>query len=299
MDEEFLDRIDRLLNPEGATETGALLGATMTPGVSTGIDAADLLMAIRNKEPGRGALALAGMVSPVSGAQLRAGGKGIRSLVDDWYHGSPKLFDKFDIDKLTELGAEQARGLGHYITDAIRRGVGFAKKGAKLDPDTGLALPRLDEAGEELPLGYLYKVRLNAPEADFIRYHQHSLEGQPKAYQDLYKEFIANERDEVQSLFDLVTDLESGGTFFGNRVPQRSREGFQRLFEEHGYTGSNIGGRGVLESILYDQYDIPGALVKDVLMGDEKNIVAYGDDVLDIISRNPVFSGGIKSLRSR
>ena len=27
--------------------------------------------------------------------------------------------------------------------------------------------------------------------------------------------------------------------------------------------------------------------------------VAYGDDVLDIISRNPVFSGGIKSLRSR
>jgi len=43
----------------------------------------------------------------------------------------------------------------------------------------------------------------------------------------------------------------------------------------------------------------PGALVKDLLMGDEKQIVAYGDDVLDIISRDPVFSGGIKSLRSR
>lgn len=80
------DLLDRLVNPQGAGGTAALLGASMTPGVSTAVDAASALNAIRNRDAlGLGISAL-GLLPFISGTMIRTGGKaagkGIRSLVD-------------------------------------------------------------------------------------------------------------------------------------------------------------------------------------------------------------------------
>ena len=80
------DLLDRLVNPEGMSGTAALLGASMTPGVSTAVDAASALNAIRNRDAlGLGISAL-GLLPFISGTMIRTGGKaagkGIRSLVD-------------------------------------------------------------------------------------------------------------------------------------------------------------------------------------------------------------------------
>jgi hypothetical protein len=80
------DLLDRLVNPEDMGGTAALLGASLTPGVSTAVDAASALNAIRNRDAlGLGISAL-GLLPFVSGTTIRTGGKaagkGIRSLLD-------------------------------------------------------------------------------------------------------------------------------------------------------------------------------------------------------------------------
>ncbi len=80
------DLLDRLVNPEGMGGTAALLGASLTPGVSTAVDAASALNAIKNRDAlGLGISAL-GLLPFISGTMIRTGGKaagqGIRSLAD-------------------------------------------------------------------------------------------------------------------------------------------------------------------------------------------------------------------------
>ena len=80
------DLLDRFVNPEGMGGTAALLGASLTPGVNTSVDAASALNAIRNRDAlGLGISAL-GLLPFVSGTMIRAGGegarRGIRSLAD-------------------------------------------------------------------------------------------------------------------------------------------------------------------------------------------------------------------------
>lgn len=67
-------RIDRALTPETAKETAAVVGASLTPGISTAVDAGDLLFGIKNREPLRATLAALGFLIPgISGAAVRRG----------------------------------------------------------------------------------------------------------------------------------------------------------------------------------------------------------------------------------
>lgn len=80
------DLLDRLVNPEGMGGTAALLGASLTPGVSTAVDAASALNAIKNRDAlGLGISAL-GLLPFISGTMIRTGGegarRGIRSLAN-------------------------------------------------------------------------------------------------------------------------------------------------------------------------------------------------------------------------
>jgi hypothetical protein len=72
-EQDFLDRIDRLLMPETMAGTGAVIGASMLPFVGAGIDIADIGYGIRNRDPIRASLGLAGLVLPgVTGRTLQA-----------------------------------------------------------------------------------------------------------------------------------------------------------------------------------------------------------------------------------
>lgn len=292
------DLLDRLVNPEGVGGTAALLGASLTPGVSTAVDAASALNAIRNRDAlGLGISAL-GLLPLVSGTTIRTGGeaagKGIKSLL---YHGSPDLFRGFELEKIVKPDSQWASGFGHYVTDHIERALEYARKNAQVRrAPTGdvEVIPKFAETGEELPVGYLYRVRLNEPESNFIRYNEQSLENQPEAYRQLYEEYIANKDDEVQSLFDLVSDFQGMRTLHGSTIPERSKQGFFNLIEDH-ISPTVATAPGSLERLLYEQYGIPGVVVEDALVRG-KNFVAYDDDVLDILGVDAVLSGGLRSL---
>ena len=81
MDEDdFFDRINRILRPEGAAEMGAFLGASMLPGIGEGIDVADILMGLRERDAQRIGFGALGLALPfVAGGTLRriAGGSGM------------------------------------------------------------------------------------------------------------------------------------------------------------------------------------------------------------------------------
>ena len=79
MDEDdFFDRINRILRPEGAAEMGAFLGASMLPGIGEGIDVADILMGLRERDAQRIGFGALGLALPfVAGGTLRRiAGKG-------------------------------------------------------------------------------------------------------------------------------------------------------------------------------------------------------------------------------
>lgn len=81
MDEDdFFDRINRILRPEGAAEMGAFLGASMLPGIGESIDVADILMGLRERDAQRIGFGALGLALPfVAGGTLRriAGGSGM------------------------------------------------------------------------------------------------------------------------------------------------------------------------------------------------------------------------------
>lgn len=80
------DLLDRLVNPQGFSGTAALLGASFTPGVSTAVDAASALDAVRKRNPLNFGLSALGLLPFISGTMIRTGGesarRGIRSLAD-------------------------------------------------------------------------------------------------------------------------------------------------------------------------------------------------------------------------
>jgi hypothetical protein len=78
--------LDRIVNPEGMGGTAALLGASLTPGVSTAVDVASALNAITNRDALGLGISAFGLLPFISGTMVRTGGegarRGIRSLAD-------------------------------------------------------------------------------------------------------------------------------------------------------------------------------------------------------------------------
>jgi hypothetical protein len=99
MDEDdFFDRINRILRPEGAAEMGAFLGASMLPGIGEGIDVADILMGLRERDAQRIGFGALGLALPfVAGGTLRRiAGKG-GSGMDTPPSTVPKTLPKDDL----------------------------------------------------------------------------------------------------------------------------------------------------------------------------------------------------------
>ena len=81
-DDSLWRKLRRLVEPEGLGETGALVGASLVPGLDIAIDSVDLLAAIEDKDLSRALWATAGLGIPiVSGTTLKATGGALKELV--------------------------------------------------------------------------------------------------------------------------------------------------------------------------------------------------------------------------
>ena len=270
------DLLDRLVNPEGVGGTAALLGASLTPGVSTAVDAASALNAIRNRDAlGLGISAL-GLLPFVSGTTIRVGGeatgRGIKSLIENLYHGSPNLFNRFRTPS-----SEGMYGLGQYLTDLRKTAEAYAKKNV---PASQLSVPRADMVDVDRPLGYLYNVNIRAPESSFIDYHSTDIASQPKGFQEIYEELKIPEDLSLGNLRALGSfDPDVRGT------ARRLRD----LVSESGFR--NPGG---LEALLHSR-GISGVKLdpdyyNNLQSGIEKYYVVFDEDLLDIVGKpTPVY----------
>lgn len=270
------DLLDRLVNPQGFSGTAALLGASFTPGVSTAVDAASALDAVRKRDPLNFGLSTLGLLPFISGTTVRIGGeaagRGIKSLVENLYHGSPSLFNEFR--KPIRSGMY---GLGNYLTNLLKTAEGYAKK----NTSTNLLRTNSDELGD--PLGYIYNINVRAPESSFVDYFSNDLASQPKGLQDLYEELGIP--DDFR--FDLLRAVQSPDEEIARVAGKVARLARKSGFEP----------RGGLESLLQNR-GVPGVKVDFGALRDphsltepaEKYYIVFDNNLIDIVGEpTPVF----------
>ena len=138
-EDDFLERLDRMLMPESGAHMAGLVGASMLPGVGTAIDIADIGFGIRNRDPLRVGQGLVGLALPfVSGRTLRGGKKLSNALVEDsenldlfqadrGFPGDPSMAKKSGIE-------DYSRGEGSIRPEQLEGWIGEAD----IDPDFAL-----------------------------------------------------------------------------------------------------------------------------------------------------------------
>lgn len=285
------DLLDRLVNPQGVGGTAALLGASMTPGVSTVVDVASGLNAIKNRDALTAILSGLGMAPFISGTTVRVGGeaagRGIKSLVENLYHGSPHLFERFQRPSRRGLF-----GLGQYLTNLRKTAEGYARKNT---PARRLTVQRADMIDADQPLGYVYDVDIKAPESSFIDLLSTDIASQPKGFQKIYEELKIPETIN----FDDLSGMQYTG-YIGDGVnPTRQQiraatERARNLARESGFPDT-----GGLESLLRSR-GVSGVKVNPnyftetfneaLIENPERYYVVFDEDLLDIVGNpTPVY----------
>ena len=270
------DLLDRLVNPQGFSGTAALLGASFTPGVSTAVDAASALDAVRKRDPLNFGLSTLGLLPFISGTTVRVGGeaagRGIKSLVENLYHGSPSLFNKFRKPRRSGM-----YGVGNYLTNFRKTAEDYAKK------STPSHFPRTnsDELGD--PLGYIYNINVRAPESSFVDYFSGDLASQPKGLQDLYEElgipddFRFDLLEAVQSPDEEITRVAGKVARLARKSGFEPRGGLESLLQNRGVSGVKVD---------FGALQYPPLPKKPA----EKYYVVFDNDLIDIIGEpTPVF----------
>jgi len=276
------DLLDRLVTPQGVGGTAALLGASLTPGVSTAVDAASFVDAIRKRDALTAILSGLGMAPFISGTTVRVGGeatgRGIKSLVENLYHGSPNLFRKFRRPSRGGL-----YGVGQYLTDRRKTAEAYAANSGLRSVPT---VERADMIDADKPLGYIYDVNIRAPESSFIEYHSRDIASQPKGLQKIYEEL---EIPETMS-FD---DLRRIGS--ADQEVRAVAERVRNLARERGFRNwADLSTKGGLESLLRSR-GVSGVKVdpnyfSQGIEDPERYYVVFGENMLDIVGKpTPVY----------
>jgi hypothetical protein len=214
----------------------------------------------------------------VSGTTIRVGGeaagRGIKSLVENLYHGSPHFFDRFRTPSRSGL-----YGLGQYLTNLRETAEAYAKKNALTSQMT---VPRADMVDVDRPLGYLYDVNIRAPESSFIDYYSRDIASQPKGFQEIYEELKIPETMSFR-------DLRATGS--SDREVRQAATRTRNLVRESGFHNYLTGGlEGLLHSRGISGIKLDPDHLSELESGIEKYYVVFDEDLLDIVGKpTPVY----------
>jgi len=153
---DFLERINRMLQPETGAETAGLIGASMVPYVSEAIDVADIGLGLRERSPSRVLSGLAGLAIPfVGGTTIRVGAKTLSGRAADMF----KTLKRLNPKRASEELAEQAEQIAAREVERVSSSEGIASLGRIMDkpPESyqGMRVERVAEPASPEELSQL------------------------------------------------------------------------------------------------------------------------------------------------
>jgi hypothetical protein len=153
---DFLERINRMLQPETGAETAGLIGASMVPGVGEAIDVADIGLGLRERSPSRVLTGLAGLAIPfATGTTIRVGAKTLSGRAADMF----KTLKRLNPKRASEELAEQAEQIAARELERVSSSEGIASLGRIMDkpPESyqGMRVERVAEPASPEALSQL------------------------------------------------------------------------------------------------------------------------------------------------